>query len=80
MGLAETLKTQIKESPLNAICSVVKAKAKMDKEDIAVFENALYDRGIKASTLGRALRKEGIDVSEGTITRHRNGGCKTCGA
>jgi hypothetical protein len=30
--------------------------------------------------LGRALRAEKIDITEGTITRHRNGWCKTCGS
>lgn len=80
MALADSLKEAIKASPKNVVCSVTKAKEKMTKEDIATFETALYDRDIKASVLGRALRSEGIDVTEGTITRHRNGWCKTCGA
>jgi hypothetical protein len=80
MALADTLKDAIKAAPKNVICSVTKAKENMEKEDILTLEIALYDRNIKASVLGRALRKEGIDVTEGTITRHRNGWCKTCGA
>lgn len=80
MGLADSLKAEIQEAPTHAICSIVKCKETMTKEDIATLDAALYDRGIKASVLGRALRKEGIDITEGTITRHRNGGCKTCGA
>jgi len=80
MALADTLKDAIKAAPKNVICSVTKAKENMAKEDIATLEVALYDRNIKASVLGRALRKEGIDITEGTITRHRNGWCKTCGA
>ena len=79
MALADTLKEAVKAAPKNVICSVTKAKEKMSKEDIATLDVALYDRNIKASVLGRALRKEGIDVTEGTITRHRNGWCKTCG-
>lgn len=80
MALADTLKDAIKAAPKNVICSVTKAKENMDKDDILTLEHALYDRNIKASVLGRALRKEGIDITEGTITRHRNGWCKTCGA
>jgi hypothetical protein len=80
MGLADSLKEANKTAPKNSICSVSKAKDAMEKEDILVLEIALYDRNIKASVLGRALRKEGIDITEGTITRHRNGWCKTCGS
>ena len=80
MALADSLKEMNKIAPKNSICSITKAKEKMSKEDITVLESSLYDRNIKASILGRALRKENIDITEGTITRHRNGGCKTCGA
>jgi len=80
MALADTLKDAIKAAPKNVVCSVTKAKETMEKEDILTLDIALYDRNIKASVLGRALRKEGIDITEGTITRHRNGWCKTCGA
>jgi len=80
MGLADSLKEANSTAPKNSICSVSKAKEGMEKEDILVLDVALYDRNIKASVLGRALRKEGIDISEGTITRHRNGWCKTCAA
>lgn len=80
MALADTLKEAVKAAPKNVVCSVTKAKENMDKDDILTLEHALYDRNIKASVLGRALRKEGIDITEGTITRHRNGWCKTCGA
>lgn len=80
MGLADTLKDEIKDAPKNAICSISKAKEKMNKEDVETLESVLYDRDVKASTLGRALRKEGIDITETTITRHRNGKCGTCGA
>jgi hypothetical protein len=79
MGLADSLKEATTTAPKNSICSVNKAKENMEKEDILTLELALYDRNIKASVLGRALRKEGIDITEGTITRHRNGWCKTCG-
>jgi hypothetical protein len=78
MGLADTLKQENDTAPKNSICSIAKAKVVMKKEDIATLDKALYDRNIKASVLGRALRKEGIDISETTITRHRNGWCKTC--
>lgn len=80
MALADSLKTAVTTAPKNSICSVLKAKEKMTKEDVATLDVALYDRDIKASVLGRALRSEGIDITEGTITRHRNGWCKTCGA
>ena len=80
MGLADALNNETIISPRNSICSVDKAKEKMTKEDLETLEKVLYDRSVKASILGRALRKEGIDISEGTITRHRNGWCKTCAA
>ena len=80
MALADSLKAAVSTAPKNVVCSVTKAKSKMSKEDIVTLDVALYDRDIKASVLGRALRAEGIDVTEGTITRHRNGWCKTCGA
>jgi hypothetical protein len=50
----------------------------LSKEDRAVAEKALYDRNIKASVLGRAFKKENIDITTSTITRHRNGGCLNC--
>lgn len=80
MGLEKSLREAIDSAPSNSICSVAKAKETITKEDYEIFKKALYDRSIKASVLARALRKEKIDVSETTITRHRNGWCKTCGA
>jgi hypothetical protein len=80
MALADSLKDAVNTAPKAQICSITKAKEKMSKEDVATLDKALYDRNIKASVLGRALRAEKIDVTEGTITRHRNGWCKTCGA
>jgi hypothetical protein len=78
VGLADALKKENDIAPSNSICSIAKAKAVMSKEDIATLDKVLYDRNTKASVLGRALRKEGINISETTITRHRNGWCKTC--
>lgn len=80
MGLEESLEEAIKSAPANSVCSVAKAKETISKEDYEILKNALYNRSIKASVLARALRKENIDVSETTITRHRNGWCKTCGS
>ena len=80
MGLADSLQEMVSAVPKNAICSIAIAKEIMSKEDIATLDKVLYDRTITASALGRALAKEKIDISEGTITRHRNGGCRTCGA
>lgn len=79
MSLADSLKKQEDNQKPNSICSVTKAREKMSKEDLEVFNAALYNREIKATTLGRALKNENIDVSDGTITRHRNGRCGTCG-
>jgi len=80
MALADSLKEEEANAPKTSICSIGKIKEGMSKEDLAVFEKAIYDRAIKASVLERALKKEGIMLSQGTITRHRNGWCKTCGA
>jgi hypothetical protein len=78
MALADSIQTAIKEAPLNATCTVKKAFEKLSKEDRAVAETALYDRNIKASVLGRAFKKENIDITVSTITRHRNNGCMNC--
>jgi selenophosphate synthetase-related protein len=78
MALADALKKETDIAPRNSICSIAKAVQTMKPEDITTLNKVLYDRNIKASVLGRALRKEGIDISETTITRHRNGWCKTC--
>ena len=78
MALADSLKNAIDTAPLNSVCSVKRVMETLTKEDKAVLEKALYDRGIKASVLGRALAKEKIDISVSTITRHRNGGCANC--
>ena len=80
MALADSLKEATESAPKNSICSVFKIKQNMSKDDLATFEAVLYDRTVKASILERALKKEGIDLQQGTITRHRNSGCKTCGA
>jgi len=80
MALADSLKEAADSAPRNSTCSIFKIKQKMNKEDLVTFEAVLYDRSVKASVLERALKKEDIDLQQGTITRHRNGGCKTCGA
>jgi len=80
MALADSLKEMSNSAPKNAVCSIYKIKQEMKKEDLATFEAVLYNREVKASVLERALKKEGISLSQGTITRHRNGWCKTCGA
>jgi len=78
MTLAETIKLTVLEAPLNATCTVKRAMEKLKGEDRQVAESALYDRNIKASVLGRAFKKENIDITTSTITRHRNGGCLNC--
>jgi hypothetical protein len=78
MALSDTIKLAVAEAPLNATCTVKKALEKLVGEDKEVAEKALYDRNIKASVLGRAFKKENIDITTSTITRHRNGGCLTC--
>jgi hypothetical protein len=78
MALSDTIKLAVAEAPLNATCTVKKAFELLSKEDKAVAEKALYDRNIKASVLGRAFKKENIDITTSTITRHRNGGCLNC--
>ena len=78
MALADTIKLTTAEAPLNATCTVKRAMEKLVGEDKKVAEQALYDRNIKASVLGRAFKKENIDITTSTITRHRNGGCLTC--
>jgi hypothetical protein len=78
MALADSIKSAIKEAPLNATCTVKKAMELLSKEDRTVAEKALYDRNIKASVLGRAFKKENINITTSTITRHRNGGCLNC--
>jgi hypothetical protein len=80
MGLADSLNNAMDNTAPKAVCSVHKARKSMKKEDLAVFDAALLNRSIPATVLGRALRDENIDVTAGTITRHRNGWCKTCGA
>ena len=80
MALADSLKEFTESAPKNSVCSVSKVKADMNEADLKVFNEALYNRAIKASVLERALKKEGIALTQGTITRHRNGWCKTCGA
>jgi len=78
MGLSDTIKTEAAIAPSTSICSVSKAFDLLNTEDKQIAEAALYDRNIKASVLGRAFKKEKIDVTVSTITRHRNGGCHTC--
>jgi hypothetical protein len=80
MALADSLKQEIHSAPRTSVCSVVKIIDRLSKEDKDILQKALYDRGIKASVLGRALAKEKIEISVSTITRHRNGGCATCAA
>lgn len=78
MTLADSIESAIKEAPLNATCTVKKAMELLSEEDRKIAHNALYDRNIKASVLGRAFKKENIDITTSTITRHRNGGCMNC--
>lgn len=78
MSLADALKTAVANSQKITVCSVMTAKTQMKPEDIKTLESALYDRTIKATVLSRALLDEGVNISSGTITRHRNGWCKSC--
>lgn len=78
MSLANTIKLAVAEAPLNATCTVKRAMEKLADEDKKVAHSAIYDRSIKASVLGRAFKKENIDITASTITRHRNGGCLNC--
>ncbi len=78
MALSDTIKLAVAEAPLNATCTVKKALEKLTGTDKEVALAAIYDRNIKASVLGRAFKKENIDITTPTITRHRNGGCLNC--
>lgn len=78
MSLADSITQAEAEASKGTVCSVTIAKESMKPEDIKVLEAALYNRAIKASVLAKAFEKEKIDISAGTITRHRNGNCKSC--
>jgi hypothetical protein len=68
----------MKLAPLNATCTVKQAIAKATPADAKIILDAIYDRSIKASVLGRAFKKENVLITTSTITRHRNGGCLNC--
>lgn len=80
MGLSDSLKVAEQTAPQYPVCSIIKARENMSKDDLATLDKVLYDRSVQASTLAKALRAEKIDISETTITRHRNGRCKSCGS
>lgn len=78
MGLTDSIQAASALVPQRAVCSIIKARETMSKEDLETLDKVLYDRSVQATVLAKALRTEKIDISETTITRHRNGRCKSC--
>lgn len=75
MSLAEELNKPI-DTKIR-ICSIEIAKMKLNKTDREALIKALEDISIPSSFIGRALKKEGFNITGQTIARHRRKEC-TC--
>lgn len=62
--------------PKTVYCKIDEWLKKLDEKDTQILIDALNDvQGWPHSTLSRALRAKGVDVSDTTIGKHRHKDC-----
>jgi hypothetical protein len=59
-------------------CRMQFVLAKMGKAEKAELEEVVADASVPSTAIARYLQKQGFDIKEGTILRHRRGAC-ACG-
>lgn len=78
MGLLEEARAEVYR-PGPQECSLVIALAK-HKKLAKEIEAVIRDRTVSNAGAERVFDRHGIDVSQNTISRHRNNQCKSCKA
>jgi len=77
MGLLEDLNNESNfKHPRRAWCSVCLMIAKLGKDEAKAFTERLGDKHVSNTALSRVLKANSIDISDGTISRHRRGECQ----
>jgi hypothetical protein len=56
-------------------CSVCTAREAMSDEDRDALDSALANKAVPNTVIHRALKREGIVVGEGSVSRHRAKEC-----
>jgi len=56
-------------------CTFCTFLATISKEEAKLITERVEDKNITSSSLSRVLRKNGYDLSDGVISRHRRGEC-----
>lgn len=58
------------------LCGVARAFARLDADTVAVFEEALLDRGLSAPAIAKVLSNQsGESLGRQVVSRHRTGQC-----
>jgi hypothetical protein len=65
--------------PRRTVCTVARVLAALDPKDRDVVTAALANEDITHSAIANVLQSAGHDLKQGTVSRHRRGGC-SCGA
>lgn len=65
--------------PRRATCTVAKILSDLGSGDRKVLADALENADVTHSAIAAVLLGEGFKVNQGTIARHRRGGC-ACGS
>ena len=76
MGLLDDFKSEGQRPRMQ--CRIVTVREEMTADEHADLIAALGNPVISAAAIERVLKRKGIDVPQGTVTRHRRGEC-SCG-
>lgn len=74
MGLMDEIQQQA-VTRNHLLCTVAVVLNAADADDAADLTDALSNGEIPSAAIARALNKRGINLSAGTIQRHRRGEC-----
>ena len=75
MGIAD-LVVSIEKVRKGPPCTVCEALKRLEPEDAAALTRLLSDRGVRYTELSAALAGEGLELSDGTLSRHARGRCE----
>lgn len=78
MSLRDAIMEATQEPVYRPTCSVHVLLGKLDDDDRDALTEALADEHMPATSIARALRREGHDIGAHSLSRHRRGGCN-CG-
>lgn len=78
MGIADLVVSaeKVRRGPPCTVCEALKRLEVEKPEDAAALIRLLSDRGVRYTELSAALAGEGLELSDGTLSRHARGRCE----